>query len=536
MAEQTDAVPGSILSTEASKSGEEKSPDHSAGKLRGTKKVPHYLRASTGSCHDSCKHGTSHKFKDTPTRPVRRKILPHGKNTVDIQIYVDKKVKKALQADNLELPSADETSAAKKSFPSSRKSSLHDSSKLIKQEPGSKLVKKVVQSPGKSSLSDTLKISKQDVVSSKKRVPLCPKERNASEGPLKPNSRGKKPSSLSSTIKISNPEVTPAAIKSVSSKRTAINSKGKIDSEVPLKPSGRCEKRSSSLGSLTRLSKTNVGDNPRTSRPAVMKTATLSPRTSKVEVNKLKDQKLRSQAFVKNQIIANKAKPVLPNNDKVEEKTLHMIETKEDYLSTAPNAGILDQSPWSPESLNSSSQTNSLSLTSHGRDSGYTDSEAEGSVSNYSSSGDSKAADSLNKGKELTHVSEGRDPASLKMKFKKGKMVEHQSETNTSRRLRFRKGRTLVDSQDTNSGAHLKTYKKRASENNKKEAETGLVKVFLKHQETETKKEEQVSLNNVIEETASKLVEKRKSRVKALVGAFESVISLQERKPSAADR
>lgn len=34
--------------------------------------------------------------------------------------------------------------------------------------------------------------------------------------------------------------------------------------------------------------------------------------------------------------------------------------------------------------------------------------------------------------------------------------------------------------------------------------------------------------NDVIEETASKLVEKRKSKVKALVGAFESVISLEE--------
>jgi hypothetical protein len=32
--------------------------------------------------------------------------------------------------------------------------------------------------------------------------------------------------------------------------------------------------------------------------------------------------------------------------------------------------------------------------------------------------------------------------------------------------------------------------------------------------------------NNVIEETASKLTELRKSKVKALVGAFETVISL----------
>jgi len=42
-------------------------------------------------------------------------------------------------------------------------------------------------------------------------------------------------------------------------------------------------------------------------------------------------------------------------------------------------------------------------------------------------------------------------------------------------------------------------------------------------------------LNNVIEETASRLVaEARKSKVKALVGAFETVISLQETGKAAA--
>ena len=51
----------------------------------------------------------------------------------------------------------------------------------------------------------------------------------------------------------------------------------------------------------------------------------------------------------------------------------------------------------------------------------------------------------------------------------------------------------------------------------------------------ETKRQEQVLLKNVIEETASRLVaEARKSKVKALVGAFETVISLQETGKAAA--
>ncbi|KAF8661103.1 hypothetical protein HU200_057209 [Digitaria exilis] len=49
--------------------------------------------------------------------------------------------------------------------------------------------------------------------------------------------------------------------------------------------------------------------------------------------------------------------------------------------------------------------------------------------------------------------------------------------------------------------------------------------VALRHQKTLEKKKSQRLYNNVIEETASKLVKTRKSRVKALVGAFESVIS-----------
>ncbi|KAA8541002.1 hypothetical protein F0562_024860 [Nyssa sinensis] len=58
-------------------------------------------------------------------------------------------------------------------------------------------------------------------------------------------------------------------------------------------------------------------------------------------------------------------------------------------------------------------------------------------------------------------------------------------------------------------------------------------KVVLRHQDVEGKKDVQSLLNNVIEETASKLVQTRKSKVKALVGAFETVISLQDAKSSA---
>lgn len=363
---------------------------------------------------------------------------------------------------------------------------------------------------------------------------------------------------LSNTLKISKSKV---AQKSISSKQTVMHSQGRNS-----KPNSTIKKSSSSLDSLTRLSgkqsgESKIGNNLRTSRVAVRNTvapsaATTSLRkTSKVELKRrllpstagkgLKVQNQSSQDFAKNQILANNAETKEPTADeKVVEKTLHMIEMKEDKLSNSPNVGLLVQSPspLSPDSLNSSSQTNSLSFTSHEiddrceLDSEYTDTETEGSISNYNSSGDSKAADGMKDIKELTGDSEGRNPEPLKLNFRKGKVVEHQSETDSLIRLKFRQGTILGDNQDTDGGAQRKRYRKKTAVDNKKEAETGLVKVVLKHQEMETKKEEQVSLNNVIEETASKLVEKRKSKVKALVGAFETVISLQEPKPPAANR
>ncbi|PHT28662.1 hypothetical protein CQW23_31718 [Capsicum baccatum] len=57
-------------------------------------------------------------------------------------------------------------------------------------------------------------------------------------------------------------------------------------------------------------------------------------------------------------------------------------------------------------------------------------------------------------------------------------------------------------------------------------------KIVLRYRDVQEKKDVQSLLNNVIEETASKLVETGKSKVKALVGAFETVISLHN-KPSA---
>ncbi|CAO2816347.1 unnamed protein product [Amaranthus hypochondriacus] len=484
----------SLVSNETSKSD---SPNHAAGKPSASKKVPHYLRTSSGSCHDACKYGHPHVFKDKPIRPPRRKIsLP----LPEIQIYVDKKVQKAVLSDKPKVQPAKNSAPDENIL--SRKSPVRDSSKLAKQEvrlstksrssDAPNAVKNVVHSAGKPEIASTAK----KIVSSK-RIPLNPTEKNVSAGPLKPIDR---------------------VVKSSSSLNSSRKSSAKKTSE------------------------TEMGDNPRTSRGFIRKTAppmaaTLPQRTSKMEVKMFpvpktagkspNDHNPRSRTFSKNQILGRKAEPKEPA-EKIEEKTLHVIETKKDFLST----DVRSPTPLSPESLISSSRTNSISFTSQE----HTDSEADGSISNYNSSADSNEASiSLNEGKELTHNnSTDQDPASLKLKFRKGKVVEPKHESNSPRRLRFRKGRSLGDGQTVNGESRRKNYRKKGTDIDKKEEETGMVKVVLKHQEMEIKKDEKVLLNNVIEETASKLVEKRKSKVKALVGAFETVISLQERKPAAA--
>ncbi|KAJ8504974.1 hypothetical protein OPV22_005860 [Ensete ventricosum] len=112
-----------------------------------------------------------------------------------------------------------------------------------------------------------------------------------------------------------------------------------------------------------------------------------------------------------------------------------------------------------------------------------------------------------------------------KLKFMRSKAIELHPENNDPKRLRFRRGRIV--GRNVNS-SHLERENFRRSEmgevvtDSKPETQS----IVLKHQDTQ-KKDVRGLFNNVIEETTSKLVETRKSKVKALIGAFETVISLQ---------
>ncbi|KAL2322085.1 hypothetical protein Fmac_026464 [Flemingia macrophylla] len=155
--------------------------------------------------------------------------------------------------------------------------------------------------------------------------------------------------------------------------------------------------------------------------------------------------------------------------------------------------------------------------------------------------------------------------ASRKLTFRRGKVIECQPQTNTvARRLKFRparilgeemqrdingaRKRTIMDNRggggkvnDANTKSEKAVAKLQTVEESKKRSvgrkvggdgikiegpKSGSEKVVLRHQKVEGRKGNPLLYNNVIEETASMLAEQRKSKVKALVGAFETVISL----------
>ncbi|XP_074304125.1 uncharacterized protein LOC141638678 isoform X2 [Silene latifolia] len=123
-----------------------------------------------------------------------------------------------------------------------------------------------------------------------------------------------------------------------------------------------------------------------------------------------------------------------------------------------------------------------------------------------------------------------KEGSALMVKFRSGSVVNAQVASNPVRKLQFKRGRILGEDQSAEVGDEksLKSGNRMANEVSDTRPEPK--KVHLRRQETSGKKDS-IDLNNVIEETASKLVKMRNSKVKALVGAFETVMSIRDREP-----
>uniref|UniRef100_A0A0D3DDJ5 Calmodulin-binding domain-containing protein n=1 Tax=Brassica oleracea var. oleracea TaxID=109376 RepID=A0A0D3DDJ5_BRAOL len=102
-----------------------------------------------------------------------------------------------------------------------------------------------------------------------------------------------------------------------------------------------------------------------------------------------------------------------------------------------------------------------------------------------------------------------------------------------AKQLSFKKGKTLepklLEEQETQSEGKKKNLKGVVGETKSVSCEgSKRDKVVLRRRKVEGKKKRMTLFNSVIEETMNKLIKVRKTKVKALTGAFEFVISLQD--------
>ncbi|CAN1163022.1 hypothetical protein LINPERHAP2_LOCUS24797 [Linum perenne] len=236
--------------------------------------------------------------------------------------------------------------------------------------------------------------------------------------------------------------------------------------------------------------------------------------------------------------VANKQR--MKEVEEVQEKTLYVIkmDTEDKHLESDLNERLDGET--SPPPLGSSVKP--LSLPECSSSSSLTNEDEEESEYCLTDDEDGSASveqDSLDVDEQKRWSrrkgvvsSEGQDdPQPVKLRFRRGKVIEIKSENEGPRRLKFRKRRYLGKDQTLKVESRV-SYQDRGDEGEVKRSEGDSEKVVLRHQDVDGKKDGQGLFNNVIEETASKLAETRKSKVKALVGAFETVISLQDGKPS----
>ncbi|ESQ40717.1 hypothetical protein EUTSA_v10013233mg [Eutrema salsugineum] len=122
-------------------------------------------------------------------------------------------------------------------------------------------------------------------------------------------------------------------------------------------------------------------------------------------------------------------------------------------------------------------------------------------------------------------------PPTRPVSFRKGKVLEPKPEGSTPTLIKFKKRvvqETKLRSDGNKKKKNLKDKREGVGKMSNNNGEGKREKVVLRHRKVEAKKKLQTLFNNVIEETVNKLEEVRKSKVKALVGAFETVISLQD--------
>lgn len=616
---------------------------HSADKASSGKSnekiVPHYLRASTGSCHDFCKYGKEHAFaskerRSIPNRATRKQLYQSSQESVGrviakskisadskptsmmstavLEESVDSKLTKMptvvlkesvdsktgisdvldtnshkrpsksvvkekhivneVKVNRKKTPLVDKPSLLSKShaspstsqeFSSSTDKEVQSQSKSIskKAETPSRSTPKKVKTPSKSTsakmetlskwipkkVENTSKSTSNVLTSSKSVAGQVEADSKLTlkkvENPSRSTSKAKTAKTTGTSLQL--PSLNVKEMKLAAKHSISLNSnrvaRKKVSSSMSFSE-GFEDKGNSGI----KMEK-KVASSKTTPKKLISPVKALSsPRASLKRVSSLNSRKhkgLKSVSHLRNQNTARKVELDEHNNNEVEEKTLYVVNMEsEDKTLQSDQTASYDDDSYLPQLStpisSSTSVTQSLSEEDQ-EESEYTTSEFE--VDSLLASCEIECMDNeetledekKGKPRKVKDV-EDKDCEAMKLKFRRGKVIDNQIEKHTPRKLKFRRAKMLPEKANVEDDGERKSYKKRdetSSESNVATQE----KVVLRHQDIEDKKDAQGLLNNVIEETASKLVEARKSKVKALVGAFETVISLQEKKPSAAN-
>ncbi|KAJ0230828.1 hypothetical protein HA466_0303810 [Hirschfeldia incana] len=467
------------------------------------KEIPRYLRASTGSCHDICKYGKREVTLEKPWRSANRKIFKKGND--DALVETSKpgllRTKKA---------------TTKKVAPDDDSSS---SEMVIKRE--------VVKYQVSGGVSSGIKkpVPSGDETPVKKQIK---KKVTSSSSKLRPS-----PDLGSRSVDAVKPKVFKKSYSALATSKPKVNSEKAASSVLKPKMGSKSED--------AKMKKTTVPSRVGLKKVPVTPRASLSPRLSmrlagssslkksqslKGASSSSSNQKLRR---VKRTDESNKQVDGYP----VEEKTLHVVEmeTKSKGVSEDDQNQQCVVEPFPPLLQSQSTEKDDECPVSETEEYDYpsgsneAESVVEEEIEIGTSSGERKP--------KVRKEGESAEEAARKLHFRRGKVVDADEAGESARKLKFRRGRDLGE--DKGQDAQVRrSFKKREDVQEDGEEDEDGEKVVLRHQDVQ-EKDAQGLLNNVIEETASKLVEARKSKVKALVGAFETVISLQESKPPAAN-
>lgn len=513
--------------------------------------LPHYLRASTGSCHDFCKYGFGHVPEDAKQKNpfserfalTQEKSQPYQARSVANSVPRKKKLVYPPKVSlDLKIQAPCKCEVIMEEVPKSTKrlslSSNHASDLKLKP-----VKAKVISLTAPSRLS----ISYTELILPKALgvVQANSNNRRSSESKTIKDNGASKTSSKSAFVAQTLPMSPKASVKRSSSTQLSSFS-------APRQLSRRLTKiimpKVQAISSSIRNSEIEMIKKMGTSKTSSKNGVRLSPKSSP-KVSPVNDQSRTN--FVEPDVEVVPEKILYVVEPEAEKHTVGLAENDSLASNSPPSTEdkglIYDQNEVQVENLNCNHDINNAMslLSSESKDA----TNAEKGTCNTQSlpsilcSPKCMRSDQIDPSEQIVEqeqrprrirrvVSEDRISSLQKVKFGRGKGVNVQSKNNSPRKSKFKQGKVLENQNGKadNGGRRLRRL---VSDVVSDKTKTGPVKnVVLRHQEVKGRMVSSWSYNNVIEETASKLVESRKSKVKALVGAFETVISLQDRKSS----